>query len=99
VTLRAPIGMLEARGDEEVGGLLEADVDEGSGVVESQHHGCDPVVVGWIQALIAELVGECEELGDDVGREVVHAVVGGTSHPGCDRDAQGPNIYILFLKK
>lgn len=39
------------------------------------------------------------KLGDDVGQEVVHVVVGGTSRPGCDRDVRGPNIYILFLKK
>jgi hypothetical protein len=91
-----PWELLEARGDEEVGGLLEANVDEGSGVVETPHHGCDLVVVGWLQALITELVGECEELGDDVGQDVVHAVVGGANRPGCDRAARGPNIYILF---
>ena len=73
-----------------------ANVDEGSGIVETPHHGCNPVVVGWLQALIAELVGECEELGDDVGQDVVHAVVGGARRPGCDRAARGPNIYILF---
>jgi hypothetical protein len=79
-----------------VGGLLEANVDEESCVVETPHHGYDPVVVGWLQALIAELIGEYEELGDDVGRDVVHVVIGGASRPGCDHAARGPNIYILF---
>ena len=75
-----------------------ANVDEGSGIVETPHHGCNSVVVGWLQALIAELVGECEELGDDIGRDVVHAIVGGASRP----DATAPHeaqIFTFYFKK
>jgi hypothetical protein len=44
VTSGAPIGMLEARGDEEVGGLLEADVDEGSGAHQASSRASTMVV-------------------------------------------------------
>ena len=74
--------VLKAGGEEEIGGLLEAEVDEGEGIIDATHHGSELVVVGCLEALTAELIGEGEELGDGVEREVIGSVVAAVGGDG-----------------